>query len=114
MDDKYEVIWAESAELDLREIIDYIADDNPLNARSILKKIKRTASALDFSPERGRIVPELKKYGIFQYRELIIKPWRILYRISENKVLVLSVIDGRRNIEDILLNRMLRDNTITY
>ncbi len=114
MDDEYEVIWSEPAESDLREIIGYIADDNPLNARRILKKIKRTASALDLSPERGRIVPELKKYGILQYRELILKPWRILYRISENKVFVLSVIDGRRNIEDILLNRMIRDDTITF
>ena len=58
-------------------------------------------------PNRGRLVPELKDQGILQYRELIHPPWRIIYRISENKVYVLSVLDARRNIEDILLKRLL-------
>ena len=61
-------------------------------------------------PERGRIVPELRDQGILQYRELIIPPWRILYRISEKRVYVLSVFDSRRNIEDILLKRLTNSN----
>jgi len=56
-------------------------------------------------PDRGRIVPELKAYGILSYRELIISPWRVVYRTSEQKVYVLAVIDSRRNIEDILIER---------
>jgi len=55
--------------------------------------------------DRGRIVPELKTYGILSYRELIISPWRVVYRTSEQKVYVLAVIDSRRNIEDILIER---------
>ena len=57
-------------------------------------------------PERGRIVPELREQGITVYRELVEPPWRILYRIESDRVWVLAVIDGRRNVEDILLKRL--------
>ena len=105
---KYEVYWAKVAEEDLSTIIEYIFNDNPLAAKDSLKKIKTKVSDLDSFPLRGRVVPELKGHGILQYRELIIPPWRIIYRISEMRVYVLSVIDSRRNIEDILLDRLVR------
>jgi toxin ParE1/3/4 len=109
MSQKYDIIWAGVAENDLKEIIEYIATDNPTNALITLKKIKQKASSssLYALPERGRIVPELKDQGILIYRELIIPPWRIIYRISEIKVYVLSVLDARQNVEDILLERLI-------
>ena len=106
MNKKYDVVWSNVAENDLRNIVEYIADDSLSNALKIFKSIKRKASSLYTLPERGRIVPELREQGILQYRELIISPWRILYRISKKNVLVLSVLDSRRNIEDILLKRL--------
>ena len=106
MNKKYDVVWSNIAENDLKNIVDYIADDSPPNALKIIKRIKQKASSLYTFPERGRIVPELRDQGILQYRELVISPWRILYRISEKSVLVLSVLDSRRNIEDILLRRL--------
>jgi toxin ParE1/3/4 len=106
MNPKYDVVWSNIAENDLKNIVEYIADDSPANAIKIFKRIKDRANSLYTFPERGRIVPELRDQGILQYRELIISPWRILYRIAEKKVLVLSVLDSRRNIEDILLKRL--------
>ena len=106
MNQKYDVVWSNIAENDLKNIVEYIAEDSPPNALKIFKRIKQKASSLYTFPERGRIVPELRDQGIIQYRELIISPWRILYRISEKSVLVLSVLDSRRNIEDILLKRL--------
>jgi len=106
MKKKYQVIWSKIAENDLKNIIEYIADDNPTNALKIFKSIKQKASNLNDFPERGRIAPELRDQGILQYRELVISPWRILYRITEMNVFVLSVLDSRRNIEDILLKRL--------
>ena len=106
MNQKYDVVWSNIAENDLKNIAEYIADDSPPNAVITFKRIKDRASSLYTFPERGRIVPELREQGILQYRELIISPWRILYRISEKNVLVLSVLDSRRNIEDILLKRL--------
>ena len=105
---KYEVYWARIAEEDLGAIIEYIHSDNPLAAKGKLKRIKTGVSKLHSFPERGRVVPELKEQGILQYRELIIPPWRVIYRISDLQVHVLSVIDSRQNVEDILLNRLVR------
>jgi len=107
MSDNYKIDWAKIAENDLKNIIEYIAEDSPANALKILKKIKQKASSLYTLPERGRIVPELQDQGIFIYRELVIPPWRIIYRISEMKIYVLSVLDARQNVEDILLERLI-------
>ena len=111
MNKKHEVIWSNIAENDLTNIIEYIAVDSTSNAVKIFKKIKKRASNLYHSPERGRIVPELRDHGIFQYRELVIPPWRIMYRISEKNIYVLSVLDSRQNIEDILLKRLVNTKT---
>ena len=106
MNREYEVIWSNRAATDFEHIIEYIAKDNPSNAMQVFKKIRDKASGLYRFPERGRIVPELQDQGVRQYRELIIAPWRIVYRISERSVCVLSVLDSRQNIEDILLQRL--------
>lgn len=102
---EYKVIWSHIAEGDLNKIIEYIAEDSINNALTIFHKIKDTCSRLFTFPSRGRVVPELQEYGILLYRELIIESWRVIYRISDNYVYVLSVIDSRRNVEDILLDR---------
>jgi len=103
----FEVVWTGVTENDLTRIIEYIAIDNPANALAILDKLKRKSANLHHSPKQERIVPELREYGIYQYRELIVAPWRLIYRVQENKVYVLAVLDSRRNIEDILLERIL-------
>lgn len=104
---KFRVEWTRAASSDLLNIIDYISEDSTDAAINIFEKIRSKCETLNLSPERGRIVPELKEYGIFSYHEIIIKPWRILYRISDSKIYVLAVIDSRRNIEDILIERFL-------
>lgn len=108
MSTPFKVHWAGVAEQDLKNIILYIAEDSPTNARNIFEKIKETASGRTHFPERGRIVPELQDQGIFLYRELVLAPWRIIYRLSNKKVYVLSVIDSRQNVEDILLKRLIK------
>jgi plasmid stabilization system protein ParE len=104
----YKVVWASVAEDDLKNIILYIAEDSLANARIIFEKIKEKATSLKLFPERGRIVPELQDQGIFLYRELIVAPWRIIYRISDKKIYILSVLDSRQNAEDILLKRLIK------
>ena len=89
MKKSYEVRWSETSENDLISIVQYIADDNPYQAYEVFKSIKEKASNLRAFPNRGRIVPELLEQGVTQYRELIIPPWRIMYRVAENEVYVL-------------------------
>jgi addiction module RelE/StbE family toxin len=107
MNQEYEVIWSNRASKDLEHIIKYIANGSPFNALQTLKIIREKAASLYILPERGRIIPELQAQNIRQYRELIIPPWRVVYRISEKSVYVLSVLDSRQNIEDILLQRLV-------
>jgi toxin ParE1/3/4 len=102
----YDVRWSETSENDLIAIVQHIADDSPSQAYEIFKRIKERASNLRSFPDRGRIVPELLEQGVTQYRELIVPPWRMVYRVSEYKVYVLSVLDSRQNVEDILLRRL--------
>jgi toxin ParE1/3/4 len=107
MKKSYTVRWSETSEKDLKGIVEYIAADSPSRAYEILNIIKEKVSYLHSFPDRGRIVPELLDQGITQYRELIFVPWRIIYRVSEGTVYVLSVLDSRQNVEDILLQRLL-------
>ena len=104
----YKVYWASVAEDDLFGIIVYIAEESPGNALKVLAKIKTRTAHLNKSPQRGRIVPELLRQGISIYREIVLRPWRVIYKIEGSKVFVVSVIDSRRNVEDILLARLLQ------
>lgn len=103
-----EVLWTETAREDLREIINYIRTDSPDTALRILTDIENEISRLRDFPDQGRIIPELSSNNIMHYRELIISPWRIFYKSEGSKLHIMAVIDGRRNIEDILLKRALR------
>jgi len=95
MNVKFDVVWSESAYQNLVDIIQYIAEDSPSNAKRILSKIKKTVSDLYHSPHRGRFVPELQDQGVLLYRKLVIPPWRVMYRVSENTILIVSAIDSR-------------------
>lgn len=104
---KFSVSWAKTAVVDLDSIIDFLAGENIDAAERVLGKIHRTVSRLTLFPYRGRVVPELKECGIVTYHEMICAPWRIVYRIEGRTVFVMAVIDGRRNFEDLLLERFL-------
>ncbi|MBN2810122.1 MAG: type II toxin-antitoxin system RelE/ParE family toxin [Deltaproteobacteria bacterium] len=108
MSPPYKVQWTAGADEDLKNIVLFIAEESPQSARAIFAKIKEQTSNLSHFPERGRTVPELHDQGIFLYRELIISPWRIVYRIADNKVYIMLVMDSRQNPEDILLKRFTR------
>ena len=113
MDKKYFVKWTAPARDDLDEIIDYIAKKNINYAVKILDKIEDDVKNLDRFPGRYRIVPELEKYGYLTYREIVVDYWKVIYKIENEFVYIMLVIDNRRNLEGILLKKMiLRENEI--
>lgn len=103
----FTVQWTRTAESDLGLIVNRVAAESPETAGCILGKISATSSRLTIFPLRGRIVPELKEQGIIIYHELLSHPWRIIYRIEGGIVWIMAAIDGRRNLEDLLLERFL-------
>ena len=102
----YRIEWAEVARRDLLGIVDYLAGRNPGAAAATLEMLQRKASTLRAAPHRGRVIPELHRLQMREYRELIIAPYRLIYRINGHRVLVLGVLDSRRNLEDVLLERL--------
>jgi addiction module RelE/StbE family toxin len=113
MVEKYFIKWAAPARNDLDEIVEYIAQSNITYAIKILDKIEQAVKKLDISPKRGRIVPELERYGYILYREIIVDYWRIMYKIENDIVYIMVVIDGRRNVEDIILKKIIiRENEL--
>lgn len=105
---RYEVLWTETARTDVEEIARFIAHDSVENALGVLDRLEHAAEKLAFLPQRGRLVPELKQLGVLAYREIIIRPWRIIYRCDADRVYVLGVLDGRRDLASLLLERLIR------
>ena len=110
MKKRFEINWSEQAALDLERLITYIASENPKTAGQILKKIRTEVSQLDYLPFRGRIVPEFEEQGFLLFRELVITPWRIVYRVSFEHIYILAAFDSRKNVDDILLERFLKND----
>ena len=105
---RFRVLWAEVAVRDVEELVSYIAADSEAGAERALRRIETRAASLESSPNRGRVVPELAYFGMRTWRELVVRPYRIVYRIERDRVIVLAVLDGRRDLEDVLLERLLR------
>ena len=106
----FEVIWTKNAEYDLETIIEYIKTDSVKIAKDIFFEIKDQCNNLSIFPASRRVVPELQQIGVLKYRELIFKRWRIIYKIENEKVYILIVVDSSRDIEDILFGRLLKND----
>jgi toxin ParE1/3/4 len=102
------VLWARSARRDLEAIVSYLADRSPQTALATLERLESKAKSLASLADRGRVVPELARLHVREYRELISSPYRMIYRVRGVDVLVLVVLDARRSLEDVLLDRLLR------
>ena len=73
----------------------------------MIGKIEKTFGKLTLFPQRGAYPPELLEVGIKEYREVFFKPYRIIYRIQDSKVYVMMIADGRRDLQTLLLRRLL-------
>ncbi|OAP36885.1 plasmid stabilization protein [Sinorhizobium glycinis] len=106
---RYQVYLAHDAEQDIEDLYRYLAarDGEPTAGR-ILEDIEAACANLSEFPERGTIPKELAALGIADYRELHHKPWRMIYRVIEDRVIVYCVVDGRRDMQNFLERRLMR------
>jgi toxin ParE1/3/4 len=102
------ISWTLSAQIDLQEIAEYIALDSKKIPLEKVDLIQAEVSRLKKFAKQGRIIPELERISVLTYQELILHPWRIMYRAERETMYIVAVIDGRRNVEDILLRRNIR------
>ena len=102
------VDWQPQARDDLESIADYIATDSYERAIEIVARLNTKAQTLVELTERGRVVPEMLELGKRDYRELVVSPWRLIYRLEgTDRVTVCAVLDARRDLGQLLLDRLL-------
>ncbi len=87
------VKWSEAASRDLQSIFEYIARDSPHYARYVVDALLGKSDDIEPFAERGRVVPEL---GDPNVRELFVYSYRLVYERSEDAIIVLAVMHGRR------------------
>lgn len=97
-----QIIWTEPALNDLNAIADYIALDKPLAARQFVQKVFKKVQLLGRFPKLGTIPPELKN---LPYRQLVVPPCRLFYRIAKGKIYMVSVLRGERRVKKDLIER---------
>ncbi len=106
---RYNVLFDNSAEVDLYEIYTYVAtNDSVAHADTLFTALRKSCNRFKTMPLRGHIPPELFEIGILEFREINCKPYQIFYSIEKNNVLVHCILDGRRDIQTILQERSLR------
>ena len=93
------VSWSPEAVEDVEAIADYIAKDSPYYASAVVQKLLMTAESLGQFPHIGSIVPEV---GGPSFRERFVYSSRLIYRVTENEILVVAVIHGRRLLAPLI------------
>lgn len=96
-----QVIWTEPALENVNELAEYIALSNPQAARALVKNIFSTVDRLDVFPLSGRIPEELNE---FNYREVIVNPCRVFYKIQNDDVYILYVLRQERDVRRYIVD----------
>jgi toxin ParE1/3/4 len=105
---RFKVLLTQGAEQDLEAIHDYISEfDCVANANSVLDELMQVVDSLARFPERGSYPKELVTLGVKEYRQKAFKPYRMIYRVTGNQVIIYLIADGRRDIQSVLERRLL-------
>jgi len=102
--------WTPDGVDSLNEILEYCMEKAGENiTNNIYNKIIKKIELLEVEEIKTKQAQELKDIGIIDVYELVINPWKVYYTISSNneKVYILFVLDGRRNIENILISKVI-------
>lgn len=86
-----QVIWSGPAWEDLEAAAQYIGRDSEPYAAAFVQNVKDAAGSLAHFAERGQVVPEISDESI---RELLVRPYRLIYRIAEDRVFILTLVHG--------------------
>lgn len=98
-----------SAEEDLFEIYRYVyLNDSEENAERLYSKLFEKCFSLKKYPHRGHVPPELYALGINDFHELHFKPYRIIYQIIDKEIFIHCILDGRRDMQKLLHERLIR------
>ena len=105
---RFQVVLTEDAERDLEDIVTHVAThDSQRNAEHVLNRILEIAESLSAAPTRGSCPKELRGLGDQDYRQVFFKPYRLIYRVVGDRVVIYLIADGRRDMQSLLARRLL-------
>lgn len=90
------IFWTNEALSKLLEIEEYISIDNINRAEKFIDFLIEKVESIKDYPKRGRIIPEL---NIDNIREIIVKNYRIIYKIDKNIITILTVFEGHKTLD---------------
>jgi toxin ParE1/3/4 len=96
-----------AASRDLEDITTWIAEhDSPEKAGYVLDRLIEVAESIGALPYRGSTPSELPPGLEAKFRQVFFKPYRVIYEIAEDKVIIHLIADGRRNLQSLLMRRL--------
>ncbi|MGN6095611.1 MAG: type II toxin-antitoxin system RelE/ParE family toxin [Bosea sp. (in: a-proteobacteria)] len=105
---RFEVELTQGAEDDLEAIHDHLAEYRSTDAaESLLDTFLEKISTLECYPERGSVPKELEALGVREFRQILLDPFRLIYRVIGRKVVIFVIADGRRDMQALLERRLL-------
>lgn len=93
--------WQKTARNDLTQVYNYIYEDSIYYAIKTVENIVKLVDNLSYFPYIGRKIPE---YNLENYRELIYKSYRIIYKVHSNEVLIRRVWHSAREMPKNLIS----------
>lgn len=107
-EDVFEVELTQGAEDDLEAIHGYLSEHRSADAaEALLDAFLGKIHTLERYPERGSVPGELDALGIREFRQVLLDPYRLIYRVLGRKVFILVIADGRRDMQALLERRLL-------
>jgi len=91
------LIWTEPAITDLEVIAEYIAIDKPDAANAFVRKVFEVVDRLKLFPKSGTIPTEIRH---LPYRQVVVPPCRIFYRISDTDIYVVFVMRDEQELRE--------------
>lgn len=92
------VEWSNFARDDLDDLVNYISRDSVLYAQTFAEKVVLATRRLRDFPESGRMIPEADNNVL---REIIVQGYRVMYRLETDRVLILAVMHGSRDLSSM-------------
>ena len=105
---EFDVRLTRGAEIDLETLYGYVKDNRSAEqADALLDRLLAAIETLETFPLRGPVPKELDALGIREFRQILVEPYRLIYRLSGKTVFVMVIADGRRDMQALLERRLL-------
>ncbi|MCA3262316.1 MAG: type II toxin-antitoxin system RelE/ParE family toxin [Telmatospirillum sp.] len=105
---RFAVLLTQSAARDVEAVYEYLCEsDSEASADKVVAALDVAIESLAKFPARGSPPKELLGVGMIEYRQILVGPYRVIYRVADRRVIVYLIADGRRDMRSLLVKRLL-------